>query len=46
VLHDHHEAQDTAQDAFLAAWQGLAGFRSDCEFGTWLHPIVTRRAPE
>jgi DNA-directed RNA polymerase specialized sigma24 family protein len=45
VLHDHHEAQDTAQDAFLA-WQGLAGFRSDCEFGTWLHPIVTRRAPE
>ena len=44
VLHDHHEAQDTAQDAFLAASQGLAGFRGDCEFGTWLHPIVTRLA--
>jgi RNA polymerase sigma-70 factor (ECF subfamily) len=44
VLHDHHEAQDIAQDAFLAAWQGLAGFRGDCEFGTWLHPIVTRLA--
>jgi RNA polymerase sigma-70 factor (ECF subfamily) len=44
VLHDHHDAQDTAQDAFLAAWQGLAGFRGDCEFGTWLHPIVTRLA--
>jgi RNA polymerase sigma-70 factor (ECF subfamily) len=44
VLHDHHEAQDTAQDAFLAAWQGLAGFRGDCEFRTWLHPIVARLA--
>jgi RNA polymerase sigma-70 factor (ECF subfamily) len=44
VLHDHHDAQDTAQDAFLAAWQGLAGFRGDCEFGTWLHPIVARLA--
>ena len=44
VLHDHHDAQDTAQDAFLAAWRGLAGFRRDCEFGTWLHPIVTRLA--
>ena len=44
VLHDHQDAQDTAQDAFLAAWQGLAGFRGDCEFGTWLHLIVTRLA--
>jgi RNA polymerase sigma-70 factor, ECF subfamily len=44
VLHDHHDAQDTAQDAFLAAWRGLAGFRGDCEFGTWLHPIVARLA--
>jgi RNA polymerase sigma-70 factor (ECF subfamily) len=44
VLHDHHDAQDTIQDAFLAAWRGLAGFRGDCEFGTWLHPIVTRLA--
>lgn len=44
VLHDHHDAQDTAQDALLAAWRGLAGFRGDCEFGTWLHPIVTRLA--
>ncbi|HEX5298878.1 MAG TPA: RNA polymerase sigma factor [Streptosporangiaceae bacterium] len=44
VLRDHHDAQDTAQDAFLAAWQGLARFRGDCEFGTWLHPIITRLA--
>ena len=44
VLHDHQDAQDTTQDAFLAAWQGLASFRGDCEFGTWLHPIMTRLA--
>lgn len=44
VLHDHHDAQDITQDAFLAAWQGLARFRGDCEFGTWLHLIVTRLA--
>jgi RNA polymerase sigma-70 factor (ECF subfamily) len=44
VLHDHHDAQDTVQDAFLAAWQGLAGFRGDSGFGTWLHPIVSRLA--
>lgn len=44
VLHDHQDAQDTTQDAFLAAWRGLAGFRGDSEFGTWLHPIVTRLA--
>ncbi len=44
VLDDHHDAQDITQDAFLAAWRGLAGFRGDCEFGTWLHPIVTRLA--
>jgi RNA polymerase sigma-70 factor, ECF subfamily len=44
VLHDHQDAQDTAQDAFLAAWHGLASFRGESEFGTWLHPIVTRLA--
>jgi RNA polymerase sigma-70 factor, ECF subfamily len=44
VLHDHHDAQEITQEAFLAAWQSLAGFRGDCEFGTWLHPIVTRLA--
>lgn len=44
ILGDHHDAQDITQDAFLAAWQGLSGFRGDSEFGTWLHPIVTRLA--
>ncbi len=44
VLRDRQDAQDTTQDAFLAAWHGLAGFRGDCAFGTWLHHIVTRLA--
>jgi RNA polymerase sigma-70 factor, ECF subfamily len=44
ILRNHHDAEDVTQDALLAAWQGLEGFRNDCEFGTWLHPIVTRLA--
>jgi RNA polymerase sigma-70 factor (ECF subfamily) len=44
VLRDHDDAQDTTQDAFLAAWQGLAAFRGEAAFGTWLHRIVTRMA--
>ena len=34
VLHDHHDAQDTAQDAFLAA-----GFRSVSTPITWRPPL-------
>jgi Sigma-70 region 2 len=44
VLRDHDDAQDATQDAFLAAWQGLAAFRGEAAFGTWLHRIVTRVA--
>lgn len=37
---DSHDAQDAVQEAFLSAWQGLAGFREDANFGTWLTRIV------
>jgi RNA polymerase sigma-70 factor, ECF subfamily len=41
---NHHDAQDVAQEALIAAWQNLAGFRADSSFSTWLYQIVTRRA--
>ncbi len=41
---NHHDAQDIAQEALIAAWQNLARFRAESLFSTWLYRIVTRRA--
>lgn len=41
---DHHDAQDVAQEALIAAWEGLDRFREESSFSTWLYRIVTRRA--
>jgi RNA polymerase sigma-70 factor, ECF subfamily len=40
----HHDAQDIAQEALIAAWENLDRFRADAKFSTWLYQIVTRRA--
>jgi len=41
---NHHDAQDIAQEALVAAWENLSRFRADAAFSTWLYQIVTRRA--
>jgi RNA polymerase sigma-70 factor (ECF subfamily) len=44
LLGNHHDAEDVAQDALIAAWQQLPGFNASSSFPTWLYRIVTRRA--
>jgi RNA polymerase sigma-70 factor, ECF subfamily len=44
VVGNHHDAEDVAQEALVAAWQQLPNFRGQCTFSTWLYRIVTRRA--
>lgn len=36
------EAQDIAQDVFIAALKGLSTFRGEAKLGTWLYRITTR----
>lgn len=39
-LADTHLAEDTAQQAFIAAWRGLDGLKEPHRFGDWLSGIV------
>lgn len=40
MLGQYEEANEVTQDTFLAAWQGLPGFRGDARFSTWLYRIA------
>jgi RNA polymerase sigma-70 factor (ECF subfamily) len=44
VVHDAAEAEDIAQEAFLAAVRSLERFDRRRPFGPWLHRIVVNRA--
>lgn len=33
-------AEDIAQQGFISAWQGLAGFHGEARFGSWLYRIT------
>jgi len=41
---DRDEAEDVAQEAYLRMFRGLAGFREEARFETWMHRIVTNCA--
>jgi RNA polymerase sigma-70 factor (ECF subfamily) len=44
ILRDDAEAEDAVQDAYIQAFRGLAGFRSDSSFSTWLVRIAANEA--
>lgn len=37
---DEAKASQYAQDAFVRAWENLAGFRGDSQFSTWMHRLT------
>jgi RNA polymerase sigma-70 factor, ECF subfamily len=43
-VHDHAEAQDVAQEAFIKAYRALRNFRGDSAFYTWLYRIAINTA--
>jgi RNA polymerase sigma-70 factor, ECF subfamily len=40
VLGSEEEARDVAQEAFLKAYRGLAGFKQEARFSSWLYQIA------
>lgn len=44
MVRDVDLVQDIAQEAFLNAYRGLAGYRGDAQFYTWLYRIAVNTA--
>jgi RNA polymerase sigma factor (sigma-70 family) len=44
ILQHREEAEEAAQDAFVRAFQALAGFNREAKFSTWLYRIVVNCA--
>ena len=39
-----HDAEEVAQETFVAAWRGLPNFRGDSKFFTWLYQLTHHAA--
>jgi len=44
LLDDAEDARDVVQEAFISAYQNLAGFKGDSRFFTWLYRIAVNSA--
>ena len=41
IVQNPHDAEDVTQQAFISALEGLAKFREEASFATWLNRIAT-----
>jgi RNA polymerase sigma-70 factor, ECF subfamily len=41
---DEEDARDVVQESYLRAWRGLANFRGDAQFSTWMYRITANTA--
>ena len=41
---DEEDARDVVQESYLRAWKGLANFRGDAQFSTWMYRITANAA--
>lgn len=46
MVGNHAEAEDLAQEAFLAAFKALSTFRADSKFSTWLYRIASNKCKD
>jgi RNA polymerase sigma-70 factor (ECF subfamily) len=44
ICGNEHDAADTVQDAFIAAWRKIGDYRGEAQFSTWLIAIVVNVA--
>jgi RNA polymerase sigma-70 factor (ECF subfamily) len=46
ILHNAHEAEDTAQETFIQVYESIHGFKEESSLVTWIYRIAVRKALE